>query len=113
MNEKYCFGNAANGGKGNIMKKRAVKKGALTCSMLLASSILSGCVAVYGPPPDREPTEPPVHTEDNLPAPVYGPPEDFEIDFDPEGNIPEDVYGPPSFFGEDEAPAPEETEAQP
>ena len=105
------------------MKKRVMKKGALTCSMLLASSILSGCVAVYGPPPDREPPETPVHTEDNLPAPVYGPPEDFELDFDPSLNDVTGVYGPPPFPYDsieikpaektEETPAPMETEAQP
>ena len=104
-----------------------MKKGALAGSMLLAASLLSGCrpdlpAPVYGPPPETVTPEPSFRAEDNLPAPVYGPPEFFDPDYDPENNIPEDVYGPPSFFGlEDEepgdepaeAPAPEETEAQP
>ena len=87
------------------MKKKIMTKGALAGSMLLASTILSGCigpfppVAVYCPPPDAETPEPTFRAEDNLPAPVYGPPEFFDPDYDPEDNIPVDVYGPPSFFG--------------
>ena len=91
------------------MKKRAfVRSGALASSVLLAGSLLSAC-GLYGPPPERRPTEPPVQATENIPEPVYGPPEDDWSDYDPANNIPEDVYGPPSFFGmEDEEP--EETE---
>ncbi len=94
------------------MKKQTLaKSGALAGGMLLAASLLSGChpitevPALYGPPPELEETEPPVLATENIPEPVYGPPADFELDYDPANNIPEDVYGPPSFFGlEDEEP---------
>ena len=103
-----------------------MKKGALAGSMLLAASLLSGCSpkevpAVYGPPEFFDPPETPLYTEDNLPQPEYGPPEDLELDFAPELNKVTGIYGPPPYGRieiqpkreAEETPAPMETEARP
>ena len=91
------------------MKKRTIKKGqAVVGSVLLASTILSGCVAVYGPP--KESDTPPRRTarpDTNYGEDVYGPPLIDEtpaptVSFDPDENMPIAVYGPPSYFGLDD-----------
>lgn len=63
------------------MKKRKIsKKGMLACGLILASSILTGCVRpgpaqpVYGPGPDVDTGDPGIQAEENIPQPVYGPP---------------------------------------
>ena len=101
-----------------MKRRKNLKRGVLAGSVLLASSLLSGCVrpapAVYGPPP-VDPDDPSFHAEENIPAPVYGPGPDIDVSYDPENNVPEDVYGPPPFeeIEDEEPPAEEGTEVQP
>lgn len=103
------------------MKKRYV---AGTAFALGAAASLAGCCVplpqpgVYGPAPTREvetsqkieeenPTTAEILTSEafneteEIPEAVYGPPEYFEPDFEPETEILEDVYGPPAFFDEE------------
>ena len=100
-----------------MKRRKNLKRGVLAGSVLLASSILTGCVvpqAAYGPPPEN-PNGPSFHAEENLPAPVYGPGPDIDPTYDPENNVPADVYGPPPFeeVEDEEPPAQEGTEVQP
>lgn len=83
--------------------KRSKNTAATTAGALLAiSALTAGCAkatTVYGPPDVTEPI-PTYQEENNIPAPVYGPPETIEP-FSPEENIPEDVYGPPMPYEEE------------
>ena len=95
------------------MKKPSNNK--ITAAKIIAGVIASltiganvtGCV--YGPPPDEpeetsritktEETEAPAPTvdpDDNINADVYGPPEDFNVNYN---EVP-CVYGPPEAFEE-------------
>ena len=66
---------------------------------MTASAIVIGAVCVYGPPEDYDPSL-------NEPEVVYGPPEWFndqddpepEPEYDPSLNQEVDVYGPPEMF---------------
>ena len=98
-----------------MKSRKKVRCGALAGSVLLASSILSGCVRplpapVYGPPPDDD-TEP-FHAEENLPDPVYGPGPDFDPEYDTGDTDPgeaDDTSGQPE---NEEPPADDGTEVQ-
>ena len=110
------------------MKKRTFIKGqALVGSVLLASSLLSGCVgpfsppaALYGPPPDaerpaRRTPAPSFDPADNYGEDGYGPPIFRETpspapSFDPEDNLPAPVYGPAPDYDPDFDPALNEPE---
>ena len=82
-------------------------------ALVAAGTLVAGCTpqTVYGPPPGRPEPTPSFHAENNIPAPVYGPPEILLPTFSPEENIPEDVYGPPMPY-EEEAVAEEELPAE-
>ena len=46
--------------------------------------------------------------QDNIPAAIYGPPEDY----DPSNNVEPDIYGPPEMFSDEEPTDPESCETE-